>query len=243
MALPKLGTPLDLAFPPQCVGCETLTDGSFSLCPDCWRDTPFIGGVVCDQCGAPQLGASDTEPVTCDDCLKTPRPWDHGRAAMLYKDKARRLTLAFKYGDRTDIARAAAKWLARAARPLLTERTLIAPVPLHWSRLFARRYNQAALLSAALAKETGHDHCPDVFIRPRRTATTKGAGIDERHTTLTGSIEENPRREGMMTDRDVLIVDDVMTTGATFAAAATAARRVGARQISVLALARRVRDT
>ena len=142
---------LQMIYPPQCISCDALVTSDFGLCGKCWRETPFIAGLVCDQCGTPLPGEDPGHAVHCDDCLLIARPWDQGRAALLYKDNARKMVLQMKHGDRTDLARPAAAWLHRAARPLLVPDMLLAPVPLHWFRLVKRRYNQAALLSAGLA--------------------------------------------------------------------------------------------
>ena len=174
--------------------------------------------------------------------MQTPRPWRQGRAALLYADRARQLVLALKHGDRPDIARPAGSWLARAARPMIEARTLIAPVPLHWTRLLRRRYNQAALLAAALAREVGADHCPDLLIRNRRTPKLEDVTAEERLEILSGAISAHPKRRHGMAGRPVLLVDDVMTSGATLAACAAACHAAGAGSVDVVVLARVAKD-
>ncbi len=180
---------------------------------------------------------------TCDDCLKIARPWGRGRAALLYRDNGRRLVLSLKHGDRHDIVRPAAKWMARAAQPLLHAHTLIAPIPLHWTRFLKRRFNQSALLARALAGEIRLEVCPDLLIRPRRTQSLEGLGRDERFATLTDAIQVHPKRRHKIAGRPVLLVDDVMTTGATLAAAAQACIASGAKEVCTLTLARAAKDT
>ena len=141
--LSSIQTALGLLYPPRCIGCGDLVDSDFGLCGLCWRDTPFIGGTICDTCGVPLPGQPDGEKLECDDCMERPRPWSRGRAALVYKDRARQLVLALKHGDRSDIAQPAGQWMARSVKPVLSENCLVAPVPLHWSRLLKRRYNQA----------------------------------------------------------------------------------------------------
>ena len=234
-------TAVSLLYPPRCLGCGDLVESDFGLCGPCWRDTPFIGGLVCDACGAP-LPGEDTGPVQCDDCLASPRPWVQGRAALLYRGQARRLVLGLKHGDRADMARPAGVWLARAARPLLRDRMIIAPVPLHRTRLLRRRYNQSALLVQALARETVLPYCPDLLIRTQRTETQDGKSVEARQTNLDGAISVHLGRRHRLAGRPVLIVDDVMTSGATFAACTEAALAGGATQVFVLALARVTRE-
>lgn len=225
-------------YPPGCVSCSALVAEEGALCAACWRETGFIQGLVCDQCGSPLPGEDDGTTVLCDDCLTIARPWARGRAAMLYGDNARKIVLGLKYYDRLDLARPAGRWLAQAAAPLLTPDTLIAPVPLHWLRLLKRRYNQAALLSQALARETGLDHCPDLMLRRRSTGTQEGRGRDGRFANLEGAFALHSKRGHRAQGRPVLLVDDVMTSGATFASAADTCLAGGARSVNVVALAR-----
>lgn len=233
---------LHLVWPPQCISCGAPVTTDFGLCGPCWRQTPFIVGLVCDLCGTPLPGEDTGQPVHCDDCLAIARPWHQGRAALLYKDNARQIVLSLKHGDRLDLARPAAGWMARAAAPLLLPGTLVAPVPLHWRRLIMRRYNQSALLSAAVARLAGLDHCPDLLLRRRATPSQEGRTRDDRFDNLSGALSLHPRRAARVKDRPVLLVDDVMTSGATLAAAAEACLASGATRVSVLALARVAKD-
>jgi ComF family protein len=234
----KLQAALHLVWPPQCLTCDAPVASDFGLCADCWRETPFVGGTVCDKCGVPLPGGEPGEVAACDDCLAIARPWAQGRAALMYQGNARSLVLALKHGDRTDLARPATGWMLRAARPILRPGMLVVPVPLHWFRLLRRRYNQAALLSGGLAKAAGLDHCPDLLVRPRPTGSQDGRSRDGRFANMDGALRLHPRRAGLVEGRHVLIVDDVMTSGATFAAAAEACLAGGAADVSVLALAR-----
>jgi len=235
-------TALRLIYPSRCTMCDALVESDFALCGSCWRDTPFIFGTCCDACGVPLPGDEAAEGALCDECLRTARPWAQGRAALLYKDNGRKLVLALKHGDRQEILRPAGQWLARAAVPLLAPTTLIVPVPLHWMRMLKRSFNQSALLAQALARETGHAHCPDLLLRPRRTRQLKGFKQDERFAMLDQAIVANPRRRHRIVGRDVLIVDDVMTTGATLAAATQACYAAGAANVNILTLARATKD-
>ncbi|MBI1217064.1 MAG: ComF family protein [Rhodobacteraceae bacterium] len=233
---------LRVLYLPHCLTCAAQVTTEFGLCGACWAATPFVTGVVCDICGTPLPGTDDGTPVHCDDCLTIARPWDQGRAALVYKDNGRKLVLALKHGDRLDLVRPMAGWMHRAVAPILRPGMLVVPVPLHWRRLLRRRYNQAALLSQAVAKAAGLDHCPDLLIRTRRTPTQEGRDRDSRFANISGALAIHPRRGGRLPGRHVLLVDDVMTSGATLAAAAEVCRAGGAAQVSVLVLARVAKD-
>lgn len=235
----RMQAAVQLVYPPQCLSCDALVSSDFGLCPKCWRDTPFITGLVCDCCGTPLPGDDEGGPaVQCDECLQTRRPWARGRAAMLYRDNARRLVMALKHGDRLDLAGPAAGWLKQAAAPLVQPDTLVAPVPLHWLRLLKRRYNQSALLARALAQRCDLPHCPDLLHRARNTRSQEGRDRDGRFANLAGAIRVNDRRRWQAEGRPVLLVDDVMTSGATLGACAEALLAAGAARVDVVVLCR-----
>lgn len=225
-------------FPPRCIACGEEVGSEFGLCGSCWAETEFASGTVCDACGTPLPGEVGEDSILCDDCLSHPRPWVQGRTVMHYSGTGRDLVLALKHGDRLDLVPPLAEWMARAAAPLLTPETLIAPIPLHRLRLLRRRFNQAAELSRTLARRTGHDHCADLFLRPRATPSQKGKSREDRLANLDDAIRINPRQTGRLAGRPLLIVDDVMTSGATLCAATEAALVAGATRVCVVTLAR-----
>ena len=233
---------LRLVWPPQCLTCRAVVAEDHAFCPDCWAGARFTGGLVCDQCGTPLPGGQPGEVALCDDCLAIARPWSRGRAALVYAGTGRSVVLALKHGDRQDIARPAARWMLRAGADLIEPGMLVAPVPLHWRRLLRRRFNQAALLSAGVARLAGLDHCPDLLQRIRRTPTQDGRGRDGRFANVQGAIRVHPRRAARLDGRAVLLVDDVMTSGATLAAGAEACLAAGASHVAVLVLARVAKD-
>jgi ComF family protein len=229
-------------YPAQCLSCGALTDDDFGLCGTCWRDAGFIGGTVCDHCGTPLPGDSRGDAVHCDDCLTIARPWAQGRAVFLYQGTGRQLVLQFKHGDRTDLAPSLGRWLARVARPLVTPDTILVPVPLHWTRLLTRRYNQSALLAQYTARALDLPLCPDALIRRRRTRSLEGHSREARFAALDGVIIAHPARRAQVAGRPVLLVDDVMTSGATLAAATEAIHAAGATRVSAIVLARVAKD-
>ena len=232
---------LKLIFPDQCVACGTLTDGPRGLCGPCWLNTPFIEGLFCDACGLPLMGEAGGGRVLCDDCMTRPHPWARGRATLEYRDGARRLVLGLKHGDRLDLVRPISGWMAARGQEILTGNPCLVPVPLHWSRLFLRRFNQAAALSAEVARLCGGGTLPDALLRIRRTRPQERMTTDERRRNLDGAIVANPARRRLIEGRRVVLIDDVMTSGATLAASAEALTAAGAAEVSVLVLARVVK--
>ncbi len=233
---------LSLIYPRQCATCEAPVTQAGGLCGDCWRETPFIMGLCCDACGAPLPGYSD-DAWLCDECMTWGRPWSRGRAALIYGGRGRKLVLQIKHGDRLDLMPIMGTWLARAAEPLLTPDTLVVPVPSHWRRLLKRRYNQAAELSRALARQVGAEHAPRALARIRATRIQDGKPAAERFTDVRDAIAPHPRHGGALAGRDVLLVDDVMTTGATLGASTEACLEGGAAKVDVVTLARVAKDT
>ncbi len=233
---------LKVLFPNQCVLCGGFVEELGALCGACWRETPFTGGLVCDVCGLPLVGDDSGQAALCDDCIASPRPWRRGRAALVYRNKARSLVMALKHGDRLDLAKPAARWMARAGEPLIEPGMLAVPVPAHHWRLFRRRYNQAAVLAHALARIAPVTCVPDALVRRRNTRPLDGLTRDQRHLALQDAIVPHPRRGAVLKGRKVLLIDDVLTSGATLGAAAEAARSAGAEDIFVLVLARVAKD-
>ena len=161
---------------------------------------------------------------------------------LRYDDSSRGLILAFKHADRTHAAPAFGRWMARAGAGLLAEGSVVVPVPLHWTRLFRRRYNQAALLALALAREAGLRAAPDLLIRRRATPSQGRLGAVARRRNVAGAFAVRPGRRNLIDGRRVLLVDDVFTTGATADACARALKRAGADAVDVLVLGRVVRE-
>ncbi|SIS88365.1 ComF family protein [Paracoccus saliphilus] len=245
---------LRMLYPSQCLACGqiVMSEGNDALpqraatdlCPDCWQDTHFISGLACTRCGAPlpDDGIDYDQDVTCDDCLAFPRPWHDGRAAILYSGTGRKLVLTLKHGDRPDLAPALAGWLSVAAAPVIRPGMIVAPIPLHFRRLLKRRYNQSALLARHLAKAHGLPHIPDLLLRKRHTPAQDHRGVSDRFANISGAIMVNPRRISCISGKPVLLVDDVMTSGATLAAATEALLAAGSGPVFVTVLARAVKD-
>lgn len=230
---------LHIVFPPRCLACGEAVGTDHGLCGTCWRDAQFVSNPCCDRCGTPLPGeAEPDQTLLCDDCHSDPPPWQRGRTALVYKDTGRRLVLALKHADRLDLVTPMARWMVRAGQPILAPEMIVAPVPIHRLRLLKRRYNQSALLAQVIGRETGLRVEPELLIRHRATPPQDGHDKALRLENVAGSITVNPKKQALLQDKMVLLIDDVMTSGATLRVTAEAALAAGAISVSVLTLAR-----
>ncbi len=229
----------DLLLPPHCPTCDEPVSAPGLFCAACFNRVGFATEPCCAVCGvmfayAAQGGAEGL----CPGCRAAPPAYSRARAAFRYDAHARRLILPFKHADRTEHARILAAHMARTGGALLREADLLVPIPLHRQRLFRRRYNQAALLGRWLSKASGVPMVPDGLIRHRATPALGEKTAAERHALLDGVFAVRPSRAADIADRRVLLVDDVMTSGATANACADVLRSAGARDVVVLVAAR-----
>ncbi len=232
------GSVLKVIYPDQCVSCDALTDAPHGLCGACWKDTPFLFGPSCRLCGTPLLGGAGDEETPCDDCLASPPPWSRGWAVTSYEGQARSLILKLKHADRMDLARPASTWMAERLTGQLSNETVVVPVPSHRFRFISRRYNQAALLARGVAVRLGLELAVDALVRTVATPKLDGMSADQRFRQLDGAIALNMRHKGDLKGRPVLVVDDVMTSGATLSSASQVLKSAGVSSISVIVLAR-----
>ena len=227
-----------MVFPPQALdGSADMAAGGLPAAA--WNRIHFLDGPVCDGCGAP----FDFDPgARCAACLAKPRAFDRARAACLYDETSRDPILKLKHADRLDVAPLMVRWLSRAARDLLDEADAIAPVPLHPMRLLSRRYNQAAEIARPLARLSGLTYLPDALVRRRATGTQGGKSGSGRRRNVAGAFEVPASRARQVEGLRILLIDDVMTTGATAEGCARALKAAGAAAVD-LAVVARVRES
>ena len=225
---------LDMLFPPQALdgGPRPLAGGFSALA---WSRIRFLDGPVCDGCGAP----FEFDPgARCAACLAKPRAFDAARAACLYDEASRDPILKLKHADRLDLAPMLARWISRSARELIEEADAIAPVPLHPLRLLRRRYNQAAEIARPLSVLTGTPYLPDALVRRRATATQAGRSGSGRKRNVAGAFEVPEARRKQVEGLRILLIDDVLTTGATAEGCARALKAAGAARVDLAVVAR-----
>lgn len=234
------GTALDVVLPPQCLACNVIVGEQGSICTPCWHDIDFLARPHCHRCGYP-FELDQGEAALCGACIRRPPVYHRARSVMIYAGVARHLVLGFKHGDRTHAAPAFGRWLARAGAELLADADLILPVPLHRWRLARRRFNQAALMAGALADISGRPMRPNLLRRTRQTATQGGLDRRERARNVRRAFVVPPQHQECIAGQRVLLVDDVLTTGATAGECAATLLRAGAAAVDVLTLTRVVR--
>jgi len=236
-----LGRLRDVVLPPLCPSCRELVreDG---LCAACWGKLSFIAPPYCQRLGIPF--AYDPGPgVLSLQAIADPPAYQKARAAVRYDEIARALVHGLKYGDRHEIARLMGRLMTRAGRELLVQADALVPVPLHWRRLWLRRFNQSALLARSIAATSGVPVAETALRRLKPTAPQVGLSKAARAQNVQGAFRVPRASQAAVAGRRLVLVDDVLTSGATVDAAARALLRAGAAQVDVLVFARVVEAT
>lgn len=228
---------VDLIYPPRCPACGTGIAAQDGLCASCWGELVIPGEPACASCHRPFASDSLGEGAICAACLADPPRHDGIAAATLYNDASRRLVLGFKHGRRIALAPMLGRLIA-ARLPDLDGEWLVVPVPLHRVRLWRRGFNQSALLAREIARLRGKNLLVDGLLRKKATPVLGGLGRKARARALSGAIKVNPHREAALKGASILLVDDVMTSGATSQACVSALKRAGARQVVIACFAR-----
>jgi len=226
---------LDAVLPPRCLACGEIVADDGVLCAACWKEMAFLGPPHCACCGLP-FEYAEQHGALCGACVGDPPPFDRARSVLRYDEASRGLVLSFKHGDRTHMAPGFATWMRRVGAELLADADYLVPVPLHWTRLFLRRYNQSALLARAIRAQGGPPVAPDWLRRAKRTRSQGELGREGRFSNVRGAFRLTKGRE--VRGLRLVLVDDVLTTGATVRECARVLRRAGAARVDVLTVAR-----
>jgi ComF family protein len=227
---------LDIALPTLCISCREPVDGE-GVCPACWAKLSFIAPPYCPRLGIPFV--YDPGPgLLSMEAIASPPAYTRARAAVRFDEVARTLVHALKYQDRTDLAPPMGRWMARAGHELLAEADMLVPVPLHWRRGWSRRYNQSGALARAIASQSGVKLRGDVLRRIRATEQQVGLSRPQRASNVQGAFKVAVEAQPDVQGRHVIVIDDVLTSGATVDACARALLRAKAAQVDVLVFAR-----
>ena len=234
---------LDLLLPPQCLACRELVDRPGLLCAQCFSGAQMIVPPFCMSCGVPLASATSvsglaTFDLSCGRCLSEPPRFTRARSVFIYDNVAREIVHDLKYGDRLEGRASFGVWLARAGGEFASSADFIVPVPLHYLRLVRRRYNQAAILAKALAQHARRPLAVDALRRIRPTKSQTGLSAEARASNMRGAFAVRKTWLSRIKAAQIVLVDDVMTTGATVDACARALKKAGAGEITVLTLAR-----
>jgi ComF family protein len=234
---------LDFIFPPRCIVSGDIVDRQGMVSPAAWSRLNFITAPFCLRCGFPfdfDSGDGDGDDV-CGACLKTPPVYNRARSALVYDDASRPVILGFKHGDQTQNVPAFLPWLERAGAALLEDADYLVPVPLHRWRLAKRRFNQSALLAQALGKEMSIPCLSGALMRIRATPTQGHLQAGARHKNVKNAFAVNEKMKDRIRGRNIVLIDDVFTTGATMNECTKVLYQAGAGRVDLLTLARVVR--
>lgn len=209
-----------------------------ALASHIWRDLEFIAQPFCQCCGAPFEYGRAESLTCCTECLLNPPLYQKARAVFRYNDVSRDLVLGFKHADKTYMIKSFTPWLQKAGEDILPQTDIIAPVPLHFARLVKRRYNQSAILAAALGRQTGITCIYDLLQRKKATRPQGHLSAQERQENVKDAFCLNVKYAATVQGKTVTLIDDVYTTGATIAECSKTLLENGAAAIHILTLAK-----
>jgi ComF family protein len=232
---------IDFVIPPRCILCQAIIITPGYVCGECWGKLSLISNPYCDQCGFPFEFEVDAH-MACGPCLKNPPAYGKARSTLVYDDASKSLILKFKHGDGTYLAPAFTDWMFQAGAELFTSADFLIPVPLHWQRLIRRRYNQAALLTKGLAHKTKKPALLNALKRIKNTPSQGHLTASEREQNVKNAFTLNPRYTNRLKGKRVLLIDDVLTSGATIKACTKVLLKHEILSVDILTLARTVKS-
>ena len=237
---------MNFILPPRCPISGDIVDRVGAISPSAWKDITFITHPSCRCCGIPFIidhDISDSVPdYICADCITYPKHFDRAKSALVYDNASKSMILAFKHGDALHLHTTLVPLLLKCADDMVYPDSIIIPVPLHWSRLVKRRYNQAAILAQHLSKQTGTAYWPDALVRLRRTPPQGHMNAKDRFKNVAGAFEIHKNYMDKIIGKKFVLIDDVFTTGATLDECSKVLKAGGAESIHILTVARAVKQ-
>ncbi len=234
---PAINKLLDIIYPPRCIACGDNVHENGTICAKCWGEINFISDPQCQICGFPFDFKVEGNPI-CAGCIDEKPKFSKARAVFLYDDASRRMITSFKYNDRIENRVAYARWMARVGAEMLADADYIIPVPIHFAKLLLRKYNQAGLLALEIAKISGNKVLVNALIRKKYTRKQAGLNRRLRFENISGAFKINQKYAAILKDKKILLVDDVITTGATADECAKILLKAKVAKVEVLALAK-----
>jgi ComF family protein len=232
---------LNWVLPERCPCCGAITPAGGPFCVSCWQNLEFLGPPWCRGCAAP-FEFDRGDDAYCALCIAHPPRHDGIRAAVKYDDVSAQVVLRLKYGGKIGLARVIARQLVRHL-PDDHANLIITPVPLHWTRMWSRTFNQSALIGQELAALSGIPFVPDILVRHKRTPTMRGLDVRRRKKAVGGAFAVNPKWQGRVKGLRLILIDDVFTTGATSDGCVSVLKRNGASWVQIFCWARALRGT
>ncbi|MCP4923842.1 MAG: ComF family protein [bacterium] len=233
----------DTLIPPLCLKCYRVVEEEQGLCPSCWQKLRFLTDPLCHQCGFPfdfsePLREEESVGISCGSCLANPPPFQKHRSAVAYDGESSSLIMRFKHGDCLASSGPMAQWMHRAGKELIDQCDVLVPVPLHRWRLWKRRYNQASVLAQKISEVSNVPLLDGVLVRRKSTQSQGHLTFGARQKNVKGVFDVTDLGRQSLKDKNVLLIDDVFTTGATLAECAKALNKAGVGSVDALTLAR-----
>ena len=229
-------TALDVVFPPVCLNCLTPTETTNKICPTCWNNIDFIVSPYCEIKGTPFPFHIEQGTISASALKQTPH-FDKARSVALYEGTMRELIHKLKYKDRHELTNLFVNWMQQAGKDILKKTDLIIPIPLYRSRIWHRRFNQSALLAKRLSKQTNIPYDCTLLIRGKKTKSQVGLTANERYQNLKNAFTIDNTKKEILRNKTILLIDDVITTGATINTASKLLKSTDVDKVYVLSLA------
>ncbi|MEZ5692041.1 MAG: ComF family protein [Rickettsiales bacterium] len=231
---------LNIIFPPQCLICKNIVSENGTLCLDCWQQIRFISDPICEKCGT-SFEYDMGNNALCAGCIHDEPKYTRARAAFCYDEHSHKLITRLKYSDQTQLAITYSNWLINAGKEFIEVSDIVTPVPLHYLRFIGRRFNQSALLASNLASKTNISYLPDLLKRKRYTKPQTGLTKKQREKNVRNAFLVNEHYIKSVKNKNILLIDDVFTTGSTINQCSKSLLKAGASQVNVLTLARTIK--